>query len=134
MSVEITDEVFLAMRYAVIALVQERNVAKRDIPKSVADIYPALRDNTLTASGHETFKLVCGRTELEQAGDIIGTAAAAALLGWSERTVRRRARELGGIRPTGRDLVFRRRYVAAYAQAYRKDHHSELAKRGNPSE
>ncbi|WP_329411933.1 helix-turn-helix domain-containing protein [Nocardia vinacea] len=52
------------------------------------------------------------------AGDEIGTATAAEILGCTERWVRRIATDLDGIR-VGRDWVFRRSVVEAYATARR---------------
>lgn len=115
MTIEIPDDMFNAMRYAVIALVRERSVASRGVPPAVSDAY-----RKLTAGGHNAIQFTCNTAESETVGDMIGTATTAALLGWSERTVRRRAVELGGIRPTGRDLVFSRRSVADYIDQNRK--------------
>jgi hypothetical protein len=123
MTVELPDEMYKAMRYSVIALVRERAVAGRGVPPTVSDAY-----RKLTASGQDAFKFNCTPPQLEEDDDLIGTAATASLLGCSERTVRRRAATLGGIRPTGRDLVFSRRSVVAYThKASERNPPDELA-------
>ena len=116
MTVELSNEMFKAMRHAVMALVHERTLANRNVPPPVAAAYHKL----VTGSGHKDIQFICDTAESEPVGDMIGTATTALLLGWSERTVRRRAVELGGIRPTGRDLVFSRRSVADYIDQNRK--------------
>lgn len=118
MSAEFSDAAYLAARYAVINIVHEHRIANRTIPREVLILYQQMKD--VTAGGHKDLRFVCNEPQLDVAGDIIGTATAAILLGWSERTVRRRATELGGIRPTGRDLVFSRRNVVAYKNQHRK--------------
>lgn len=112
-----SDDDFRVMRWAVITIARERSVANRTVSAELARVYRKL----LTASGHGAFKFNCTPPQLEENDDLIGTAATASLLGCSERTVRRRAATLGGIRPTGRDLVFSRRSVVAYTQGFRKE-------------
>lgn len=114
MSVVLSDEQYRAARYAVVNIVHEHRLGGRSVPPTVIGLYRQMTQ--LTANGQGAVQFVCDAPELDAGGDdLIGTATAAVLLGWCERTVRRRAKELGGIRPAGRQLVFSRRSVAAFA-------------------
>ncbi|MFA7513846.1 MAG: hypothetical protein WCZ29_25530 [Mycolicibacterium vanbaalenii] len=115
MSLDLPEYLLGGVLYGLGHFIRERDLAGRGVPAEVRAAHRWL--TTMSAIGHQTR---CDAEESEQ-DDLIGTAQAAALLGCTERHVRRIQADLDGARPAGRNLVFSRRQVIQYAQA-RKEH------------
>lgn len=108
-SLILTGDVLQAMRYAVAEMVAMRRVRGLPIHKAVLEAHYLL---TASVSGSEN----SDESEELEPGDLIGTKAAAEILGCSTRWVRAIAADLDG-QWCGRQWVFRRRRVVEYAEA-----------------
>ncbi|KKF01934.1 hypothetical protein WN67_10995 [Mycolicibacterium obuense] len=115
MRVEIPEYILGGILYGISHFIHERDRAGIGVRPEVRSGHQWLI--TMSAVGPQSD---CEERELEP-DDLIGTAQAAALLGCTERHVRRIQADLDGVRPAGRSLVFSRRQVLQYAAA-REEH------------
>ncbi|MET8796131.1 helix-turn-helix domain-containing protein [Nocardia sp. NPDC004568] len=106
----INDTEVRAAFHAIDEFVRRRRRHGAGIPESVRRLHVRLyRDVRGEVDPEDT-------PDPRTADDEIGTTEAAALLGCSQRHIRRIAADLDGIR-VGRDWIFNRRTVAEYAEA-----------------
>jgi hypothetical protein len=111
LGLRIPDYLLGGVLYGLGNFIRERQCANRSVPPEV------VAHRWLTIMSARGPELDCGEQELEMMDDLIGAKEAAGLLGYSARHVRRLKADLDGARPSGRDLVFRRRSVIQYREA-----------------
>lgn len=111
MTVELPDAVASAAEHLVGVLVRERATAGRPVPHTVLDMY-----RQLGAAVEMSRRGQHSGSGQEQSTSWIDTRAAASILGWNHRRVRRHHTDLDGRHIAGR-LVYNQAAVREYAHA-----------------
>jgi hypothetical protein len=112
--VNLTGDDLRAAYYCVAEVVRSRRRTGASIPGWMKIHFDRL-DTAVRLSPTRQAVAENGGRAPQSAHGIIGTAEAAAILGWSTRRVQREAGQLGGARVCGR-LLFLRETIADYAR------------------